>query len=206
MITFNLLTQNDEKFTAMLTQYSRFAEDWRHISSLIWQLPSAAIAIMTGIIGVSFQFLDGLPRILLLGIGALFIFSLCIALAKHRLFHESRSVFMRDLENELRVTKFPTEGKETKYYLNAKAKSKDLTVLSSDKKLRENFTNLPLYNWLSSRKAAIWLLIVVFIAFLILVILSVLSALDYSGIVDLKSILGNQIHNATNLGIKRNTN
>jgi hypothetical protein len=131
------LAQKDEKFNAMLVQYNRFAEDWRHISSLIWQIPSIAIGIMTDIIGVSFQFLDDLPRILLLGAGAFFLFSLCIALAKHRLFHESRSVFLRDLEREFHVIEFPTEGQRTKNYLNEK--SKDVAVLSSDEKLGENF-------------------------------------------------------------------
>jgi len=190
------LTPEDEKFNAMLAQYNRFAEDWRHISSLIWQIPSTAIAIMTGIIGVSFQFLDDLPRILLLGAGAFFLFALCIALAKHRLFHESRSVFIRDLEREFHVTQFPTEGKQTKNYL--KEKSTHAPALSSDERLGENFTNFPLYNWLSSRRAAIWLLIVIFIAFVILAILSFLSILDSSGIIDLNSILGGQINNATN--------
>ena len=75
---------------ARLAQYNRLAEDWRHLSNLIWQMPSLAIALLTGIMGVSYQFLGPFPRALLLTVGA-----------KHRLFHESTSVFMRELEDKL---------------------------------------------------------------------------------------------------------
>jgi hypothetical protein len=192
------LVTDDDKFEAKLAQYNRFAEDWRHVSSLIWQIPSIAIAIMTGIIGVSFQFLDGVPRIVLLGIGAFFLLAICVALAKHRLFHESRSVFMRDLERNFGITVFPTEGKQTKNYLN-KSKLKGAPISDSNDIPEDNFTNFRLYNWLSSKRSAIWLLFVMFIAFLILLILSFLSTVQFLGIVDLNDILGAQINNTTKI-------
>jgi len=50
---------------------------------------------------VYLQFLGPFPRALLLTVGAIFLFSLSVAVAKHRLFHESTSVFMRKLEDKL---------------------------------------------------------------------------------------------------------
>jgi hypothetical protein len=95
---------------ARLAQYHRLAEDWRHISNLIWQMPSLAIALMAAILGVSYQFLGPFPRALLLAVGSIFLFSLSVAVAKHRLFHESTAVFMRELEDKFNIKKFQTEG------------------------------------------------------------------------------------------------
>ena len=50
-------------------QYNRFAEDWRHVNTIIWQLPSIAISIMGGIVAVAYNLLEGWPRIMLLSTG-----------------------------------------------------------------------------------------------------------------------------------------
>jgi hypothetical protein len=82
---------------AAYRQYDRLAEDWRFHHNLIWQIPSVAIAIIGGIVTVSYQFLNGLPRVILLSIGSALIFALTIALAKHRLGADARTQFLCDL-------------------------------------------------------------------------------------------------------------
>lgn len=183
------MSPEDEEHEARIAQYNRFAEDWRHISTLIWQIPTIAIAVMTGVIGVSFEFLDNLPRILLLAVGAFFLFTLCIALAKHRLFHDSRSIFIRELEQKFRVKRFPTEGAVTKAYL-VERKTHTSNVLSAEGiRQPEGFTDYPIYNWFSSRRSAMWLLIVIFTAFLTVASLCFLSILDFLGVKEVNIIL-----------------
>jgi hypothetical protein len=144
-----------------LAQYDRLAEDWRHLSTLIWEIPAVAIAITAGIVGVSYQFLEGVPRVGLLSIGSLFILTLAIAIAKYRLFHESRTRFLQDLEKRIGIRDFPVTSEETKEYLKDKVVTEDW-----------------LYNLLNKPHSAIWLIYVVFITSLILGALAIYSSLQ----------------------------
>jgi hypothetical protein len=145
---------------AAYRQYERLAEDWRLHQNLIWQIPSVAIVIIGGILTVSYSFLNGIPRAILLGIGSVLIFALTTALAKHRLGAEARSQFLVDLETEIfRIKQIPTKTKDIKEFLK-------------DRQLTDD----RLFRFLIKRSSEIWLLRVmfgIFIAMSILVILQI---------------------------------
>jgi hypothetical protein len=107
---------------AAYRQYDRLAEDWGLHHDLIWQIPTVAIAIIGGILTVSYSFLAGMPRAILLGIGSALIFALTIALAKHRLGADARSQFLMDLETEIfKIKQFPIKTDGIKHYLKDKS-------------------------------------------------------------------------------------
>ena len=89
-------------------QYNRFAEDWRHVNTIIWQLPSIAISIMGGIVAVAYHFLEGWPRIMLLSTGSLFMFVLTIVVTRQIVFANTRLRFLQYLEYKFNVKIFPT--------------------------------------------------------------------------------------------------
>lgn len=67
----------------MKTQYQKLGEDWRHFNSIIWGIPSVAVAIMTGIIITAYQpQLVGWPRFTSLAVGSLFLFALAVELSR----------------------------------------------------------------------------------------------------------------------------
>jgi hypothetical protein len=90
------------------TQYNRFAEDWRHVNTIIWQLPSIAISIMGGIVAVAYNFLEDWPRIMLLSTGSLFMFVLTIVVARQIDFANTRFRFLQYIEYKCHATIFPT--------------------------------------------------------------------------------------------------
>lgn len=64
-------------------QYDKLANDWRHINTMIWGVPAVAISIMTGIILAAYtKELEGWPRIISLGFGALLLFALTVEVIK----------------------------------------------------------------------------------------------------------------------------
>jgi len=65
-------------------RYNRHAEDWRFHHKLIWEIPSVSAAIFGAIIIVSYAYLELLLQSALLGVGALLIFILALAVRKHR--------------------------------------------------------------------------------------------------------------------------
>ena len=75
-------------------QYNRFAEDWRYVNTIIWQLPSIVISIMAGIVAVAFTLVEGWPRIMVLSAGSLFMFVLTIAVARQIDFANTRLRFL----------------------------------------------------------------------------------------------------------------
>ena len=135
---------------AAYRQYDRLAEDWRLHHNLVWQIPSVAIAIIGGILTVSYSFLDGMPRAVLLGIGSVLIFALTTALPKHRLGADGRSQFLLDLETEIfKVKPIPTKTNDIKEYLKDRSLTDD-----------------PLFRFLIKHSSEIWLLRVMFGSFI----------------------------------------
>jgi hypothetical protein len=89
------------------SQYEKLANDWRQVHSIIWGVPSIAIAIMTGIILAAFQSqLAGPPRIVALSLGSLLLFALTVELVKKRLLMNALSVRLQELEGQ-HTDKFP---------------------------------------------------------------------------------------------------
>jgi len=73
---------SSEPVTAKI-QYNKLAEDWKHINTMIWGVPAVAISIMTGLVFAAYQpQLEGWPRILSLGVGALLLFALTVEVIK----------------------------------------------------------------------------------------------------------------------------
>jgi hypothetical protein len=64
---------DDKDKEVALKQYNRFAGDLRFQHTLIWQIPSAALTITTGIVAVSLLH-HGLARIIPLVLGELLLF------------------------------------------------------------------------------------------------------------------------------------
>lgn len=65
------------------SQYDKLANDWRAITQIIWQIPTAAMAITAGIIIAAYQqYVPVFPRIIILIIGSLLLFSLAIESVK----------------------------------------------------------------------------------------------------------------------------
>jgi hypothetical protein len=88
----------------MKTQYGKLSDDWRHFNTIIWGVPSVAIAIMTGVILVAYNpDLEGWPRIMTLSVGSLFLFALTIELVKKRLHMNAISNLLMDLQVALGI-------------------------------------------------------------------------------------------------------
>jgi hypothetical protein len=84
-----------------ITQYNQCSEDWRHYNNTIWQIPSVAVVISSAILAVAYQYVEELlPRTIILFFGGLILLSLTIALIKHRLFHNQRTEFLSNTEDD----------------------------------------------------------------------------------------------------------
>ena len=105
-------------------RYNRYAEDWRFHHKLIWEIPSVSAAIFGGIIIASYAYLELLPRSALLGVGALLIFVLSVAVRKHRFGSELRTNFLEDLGHDRQF--FPIRSEEGLRYLRARGERKGI--------------------------------------------------------------------------------
>lgn len=101
----NIDNSTDVKITSkydklgVTNEYEKLGNDWRAVNQIIWQIPTAAIAITTGIIIAAYQqYLLGLPRIFILIIGSLLLFSLAIESVKKRLHMDAIGVTIDEIE------------------------------------------------------------------------------------------------------------
>lgn len=80
-------------------QYDKLSEDWRYFNTLLWGIPSVAIAVMTGIIIAAYQkdIVDW-ARIGSLGIGSFLLFALVIETVKKRQHMYVISQILKDLQ------------------------------------------------------------------------------------------------------------
>lgn len=88
-------------------QYSRLAEDWRHLNSLLWQIPAVAVSIMGGIV-VAASGIEGWLRIGVLGTGSIFLFALGLEVIKKRLLMSVTSIKLAELERRYGLKAFPS--------------------------------------------------------------------------------------------------
>jgi len=123
-------------------QYQECAEDHRHYSSLIWQVPSIAVAISGGILAFSFaDNIDKFIRPFILAIGLIFDFVLFVGLLRYRMFEIARRVDLEEIEKMI-----------------ADAKITNMKVRRGGKEILENkehygikshmLIQTPAYNWL----------------------------------------------------------
>lgn len=114
----------DKDNEARLKQYERLTEDWRFHHKLVWEIPAVAIAIMTGILAVSYTQLScyAVPRIILLFVGGFLLLWLSVAVVKHRFNADYRSQYIEQTESELGIPVFPlmTEAARAKMQKDGK--------------------------------------------------------------------------------------
>jgi len=132
-------------------QYERIAEDMRNIDRISWELPSVAVAIMTGLVAVSYYYLTGLIRFSVLFLGGCFLLTLTIANAKHRFMMDVKTRFLQQIERELQIQVFPTTTKESIIYLE------------EQKREGSEEREIWLINLFKNQPAGIWLLQMLFV-------------------------------------------
>jgi hypothetical protein len=100
---------DNEPKEARIKQYERLTEDWRFHHKLIWEIPTVAVAIMAGILAVSYTQLESssVPRIILLFVGGGLLFGLTVAVVKHRFNADYRTVYIEDTERDLGIPVYP---------------------------------------------------------------------------------------------------
>jgi hypothetical protein len=155
------LDEGSRKYEAALKQYEWITGDWKFQHQLIWQIPSVAVAIMAGILAISFTQLHSWPRIILLAIGAVLLLALTMAVVKHRFGADIRTRWIEVMEIKFGLDPFPLVTEE--------AKRIEGLQLTKDR----------LYTWIIGKNfsAEIWLIYVIFIAFILLSILAIYEAL-----------------------------
>lgn len=105
-------------------RYNRYSEDWRFHHRLIWEIPSVASAIFIGILTVSYLYLDLLPRVIALLVGAALILALAHSVRKHRFGADLRTYFLYDISVEDK-DRFPIRSVEGLKYLKNKEEGED---------------------------------------------------------------------------------
>jgi len=117
------------------TQYDRLTEDWRQIHNVIWGIPSIAVSIIAGVIIVAYN-LEGWPRIALLSLGSIFLFSMTVEIVKKRLTMDAISARMQRIERRSRLTIGPFPSK-TRGLIDEQEKAKDEENEAKEEKNRE---------------------------------------------------------------------
>ena len=113
----------------LLRQYERLAEDWRHLNTLAWQIPTATLTVTSIVFAVSYGYLVGLARIAMLALGLLFSVSFIVLLVKTRFLMDVRSEFMKMLEEDLGLKKVPlTTGESVVFLKERKAGTKGVCL------------------------------------------------------------------------------
>jgi len=82
-------------------QYEKLANDWRHFNTIIWGIPTVAVAIMATIVIAAYGAeVGGWPRIASLSIGSLLLFGLTIETVKKRQHMIAMSIALNRLQSE----------------------------------------------------------------------------------------------------------
>ena len=164
----------------MRIQYDKLSDDWRHFNTIIWGVPSVAIAIVTGIILAAYRpELEGLPRIIALSIGSLFLFALTIELVKKRLHMNAISFLLNDLQVSLGLPKdflFPL-GIKQKEIEEAIMRSinKGEEDVKYSKQIPLDFTD-NLFKFFQKYYARKYLTYVIFVSAVLVALLSIVEA------------------------------
>jgi hypothetical protein len=105
------LAGNEPSPDDLKTQYNKLSEDWRQLNSMLWQIPSAAVSIVSAIVIVAFQqSLEGWPRFMLLAVSSLFLFALTLEVVKKALYMNVISNRLNNLQEELLKLKTDTKA------------------------------------------------------------------------------------------------
>ena len=136
-------------------QYERLGQDWRQVHNILWGIPSIAISIITGIVVAAYQpYMEGWPRILVLTVGSIFLFSITVEVIKKRVLMNAISARLAKLEKSNGIEPFPTS-------------TPGLIKEANDPKIRD-----PLYKIFKMSIARKYLAYVVFVAAILVAILT----------------------------------
>ncbi|HEY7079671.1 MAG TPA: hypothetical protein VH500_08220 [Nitrososphaeraceae archaeon] len=92
---------SSSKDDAKTSQYNKLSEDWRQFNSILWGIPTIAVAIMGGVVVAAFQpGLLGWPRFVLLVVGSFFLFALTIETIKKRVHMDTISDVLNELQGK----------------------------------------------------------------------------------------------------------
>ena len=112
-------SDNNNTPDLLKAQYEKLANDWRGINQIIWEIPTAAITITSGIIIGAYHFLSGLPRIITLIIGSLLLISLTIESVKKRLLMDAIGLTLNKIEKDHTIIESPFSDSDPLDYINA---------------------------------------------------------------------------------------
>lgn len=144
-------------------QYDKLANDWRHINTIVWGIPTVAVTLVAGVIVAAYgQKLEGWPLIVILGLGALLLFALTVEAVKKRLLMNAISARLQNLEKDSRIEKFPSSTKDLIRYVRSR----------SDDSQEHPAENDPVYNLFVWSHARGNLTIVIFIAAILVSLLA----------------------------------
>lgn len=88
---------------SLIAQFKECCKDWRHLDSIIWQIPSAAAAINGILLGAFAYVSDLIVREILLLAGISITFGLMVGLVKIRYYYEVRRETAKELERQLHL-------------------------------------------------------------------------------------------------------
>ena len=109
-----------------LEQYRQCCELGRHFDTMAWQVPTATMTIDGGLLALSYEILDGVPRLAVLLLAGIFTMLMLVQLAKHRLSLDSIVNFREHLANDILLVEadgrkdFPSRTEEMIGFLRSR--------------------------------------------------------------------------------------
>jgi hypothetical protein len=173
------MTDNEKGITDG-NRYNRYAEDWRFQHKLIWEIPTVTMAIIAGILTVAFSFIGlSWPRLAVLSLGTLLIFSLAVAVFKHRYGADLRTKWLEDLDKEGYKYRIKSDLalKDKKPEEEKEVQTGDRSKESDKIRIKNEITNLwPKFmiRWSSEK----FLICFMFIAFAVILILAIYTLME----------------------------
>ena len=149
---------DENKVKIKIEQYIRCCADIRHYDTGLWQISSINITVAGIMIGLSFQYLSGIYRIIPLLLAFFLSLALTVTLSKYIFFQLGRARFMQHIEEEFNVEPVPTRTEDTFNFL------KHINVK----------VDAPA-NWFSGSKANRWLVSMMLSVTILLLILALTS-------------------------------
>jgi hypothetical protein len=151
-------------------QYDKLTNDWRSFNNLIWAVPTVAVAIMSGMLVASYHGeFNNFPqvRIVILGLGSLFLFALTVEVIKKRFHMNAITFLLKDLEEGLELDpkfRFPLGTAGIDKYIEDKT--------NGDPKKRPDDYSDPVFKFFKTSYARKYLTYVILIAAISLALLA----------------------------------
>jgi len=149
---------DEEAVKIKIEQYTRCSEDIRHYDRGLWQISSINLTVAGIIIGISFEYLSGYYRAIVLSLAFLLSLALTVILSKYVLFQLGRARFMHQIEKDFEVEILPTSTTDILDFLKKRNIEVDIPA-----------------RWFKHKKANRWLIDTMLITTITLLILTLVS-------------------------------